>query len=214
MARVLNEQEKANVSGIANEAADMVHRKDAEDVNLPGKLSPEETYKIFNTDAKREAAFVIRNYRKLRREVKKFETKRPTLLRNIGFDPDAPFYMPSPDILQYVTDKDMKALSRYLESKMRVYLMDLIVREELEDSDAEVISDICENGLTAKQAAERHGIAEVTVRGIRKRAKNAYAGAKNMMFYGQHIYVEIVPNKTHRDTGNGFVLCRIDDLPK
>lgn len=122
----------------------------------------------------RKAKWVIRHYREICGIVKSIEKRRPRLLRRVLKDETTGEVLPLERQRLPGTVSDQTVITTYVEGCLAMGIVDAVLEERMRKSDADIMTDVCVNGMSVTEAAEHNGVSEKTVKRARIRMERAY----------------------------------------
>lgn len=124
---------------------------------------------------------IVRNYKRMSESARRFEKRRPKLIQRMGIDPEK-FEMPSLQLLNDLSDTDRIVAKQYLCDKLDIDIMDTVIDERLNATDARIIRDICANGWTNEKAAAEEDVSLSTIKRAKVHTREAFADEAQSRF--------------------------------
>lgn len=128
----------------------------------------------FIQNAMEEAKTVIRHYKEYAADVQGIETRRKSLIENFDKDPLTGTPIITDEEIALHSERDRNLLLKYRADRRILDQIAVVLDERMSGNDAVIMRDICENGLTIEEAADKYGVSRSTVIRAREKMKRAY----------------------------------------
>lgn len=121
-----------------------------------------------------KAKWAIRHYREIFDTVEKIQTKRKGLIKKLDVDEITGLPCPISEQDNITEKEDKKVATTYIEGRIILDIVAVVLRERLNSKYADIMTDVCVNGMPVPVAAQKHNVSEKTVKRIRIKMKEEY----------------------------------------